>query len=270
MGSKVAGAQGHAHGHKAAFTGHFEGVRAGSDPSNANGRVRLLVGFDVAFQRVQHGIDAVDCPVFPFVFKRLLALPKLQNDVQRFPGHVPVLASHAIDVEELPVARQTARSHSEHESSLGHMVQVGHSVRQLGWIVVGKKVRAWGQLDIFGAQQGLGNEQVRSRVRLPGGGKMLADPGFMEAQLINEIQMLEIPVVARVQIPLRWVRGHHEDSNLHTSSLLSDLAKRQTLLVTQPARPLSRLFYHSSWCGARKDPGRLDCYEQHRNNTTRL
>src|SRR3954468_16299235 len=44
---------------------------------------------------------------------------------------------------------------------------------------------------------------------------MLADPGFLVAELVEPAQDLQIPVVALFQSALRRMRGHREISKFH-------------------------------------------------------
>jgi hypothetical protein len=106
------------------------------------------------------------------------------------------------------------------------MVKKSNAMRQFGGMVVGQEVRARTQLDIFGAQQRLSDEQIRSRIGFPRSSKMLTNPGLMEAKLIAEFKVCEIPLVARVEISFGWMRGHHEDSGFHTFSFQCVITRR--------------------------------------------
>jgi hypothetical protein len=59
----------------------------------------------------------------------------------------------------------------------------------------------------LGLQQRLRHQQIGGRVRLPGRGVMLADPGLAEAQLIRPAQLLEVPLVTVEELSLGWVGG---------------------------------------------------------------
>src|SRR5829696_8260419 len=55
-------------------------------------------------------------------------------------------------------------------------------------------------------------------MRFPGRGVVLADPGFLIAELIEPSQRLQIPVVALLQPALRRMGRHREISDLHGAS----------------------------------------------------
>src|ERR1700737_2870292 len=82
-------------------------------------------------------------------------------------------------------------------------------------------------LDLFGHRRGRaddpvvtraifhGDVAVRRRVRFPWRGMMLADPGFLIAELIEPSQRLKVPVVALFLSALRRMRGHGEIADFH-------------------------------------------------------
>src|SRR3954452_19004619 len=52
-------------------------------------------------------------------------------------------------------------------------------------------------------------------MRLPWGGVVLADPGFLIAELIEPAQHLQVPLLSLLQSALRRMRGHREVSDFH-------------------------------------------------------
>src|SRR5262249_52326749 len=96
--------------------------------------------------------------------------------------------------------------------------QRGDAMCQLRRVVVGQQVHTRAELDAFGAQQGLSDHQVGCRDRLPGGGEMLPDPGLVIPQGVAQGQVVEIPLMRVVDVPLRWMGWHHKESVLHGSS----------------------------------------------------
>jgi hypothetical protein len=68
---------------------------------------------------------------------------------------------------------------------------------------------------MFFVCKGLREKQVGRRVRFPWRGMMLADPGFLIAELIEPSQRLKVPVVALFQSALRRMRGHGEIADFH-------------------------------------------------------
>src|SRR5438132_14082891 len=52
-------------------------------------------------------------------------------------------------------------------------------------------------------------------MRLPGRRVVLADPRLAEAELVCPAELLEIPLVPVVEVALRWMRRHGEQSVVH-------------------------------------------------------
>src|SRR5271163_3361168 len=52
---------------------------------------------------------------------------------------------------------------------------------------------------------------------------MLAHPGFVETQFVTEFEMLQVPLMTHIEIPLGWMRGHHEYASFHKISLSTPL-----------------------------------------------
>ena len=85
--------------------------------------------------------------------------------------------------------------------------------------MIGQQEAAGAEADILGLQERLRQQQVGRRMRLPRRGVVLADPGFLIAELIEPAQHLQVPVVALLQPALRRMRGHREISEFHGAFL---------------------------------------------------
>ena len=94
-------------------------------------------------------------------------------------------------------------------------VERRHAVGQLGRVVIGQQEAAGAEADILGLQKRLRQQQIRRRMRLPGRGVVLADPGFLVAEFIEPSQHLKVPVVSLFQSALRRMRRHREISDFH-------------------------------------------------------
>src|SRR5205823_12426572 len=99
--------------------------------------------------------------------------------------------------------------------ALREVVEHRDPVGGLGRVVVGDEEPAGADAHALGLQEGLGHQEIRGRVRLPGRRVVLADPRFAEAQLVGPAELLEIPAVAVVEAALRRVRGHREEAVVH-------------------------------------------------------
>jgi hypothetical protein len=102
-------------------------------------------------------------------------------------------------------------------------------------MMIGQKKTAGTEANVLGLQERLRQQQIGRRVRFPGRGVMLADPGFLIAEFIEPSQHLQVPVVTLLQSALRRMRGHREISDFH-GGLLSSLLIFLTRLFCAPAR----------------------------------
>src|SRR5271156_796877 len=90
--------------------------------------------------------------------------------------------------------------------------------------MVRKDVGSGSQLDSGSLEQRLSNQQVGSGIGFPWSGKVFADPGLVIAQPVGDAQHFEVPLVTCAQTALRWMAGHHEQSELHSSFSLAATA----------------------------------------------
>jgi len=97
----------------------------------------------------------------------------------------------------------------------GQVVEVGDAVRQLDRMVVGQQMAERAEPDPRGPLQGLGNEEVRCRAGLPGGGEVLADPCLREAERIQPLDLFQVPVLPGRDAGFRRVRRHQQCPCLH-------------------------------------------------------
>ena len=156
-------------------------------------------------QALQHAAGAGHVPVLAGVVERLLGGPQLQDDVERFAGHLAVLSGIAVDVEHRPVARQAARGDPEIQPPLRQMIQHCDAVRQLGRVMIGQQKPARRQPNAARLHQRLRDQEVGRRMWLPRRGVVLADPGLGIPELVGPAQGLQIPAMAVAEAALRRV-----------------------------------------------------------------
>ena len=144
--------------------------------------------------------------------------PDAEDDFERLAGAGVVLAFLEVDVEELVVGEQAAGADAEHVASLREVVEVCDAVCELDGVVEGEEVRAGAELDVLGAHERLGDEQVGRGNGLPGRGEVLADPCLAEAEVVGEFQAFEVPLVGVPGGALGRVRGHQEQTGFHGGS----------------------------------------------------
>ena len=177
--------------------------------------MRQLLRHEVGFQEIIHGIGFGHRPEFALVGPRGIVAPQLQDDLQRLAGHVAVLSGHAVDVEHRPVGRHATCRDAEIQSAIGEMIEHRDAVGEFCGMVIGQQEAAGAKTDVLGLQKRLGQQEVRRWMRFPWRGMMLANPGFLIAELIEPAQHLKVPVVPLFQSALRRMRGHREISDFH-------------------------------------------------------
>ncbi len=75
------------------------------------------------------------------------------------------------------------------------MIEHGDAVGEFGRVVIGQQEAAGPETDILGLQKRLRENEIGRGMRLPRRGVVLADPGFLIAELIEPSQRLQVPVV---------------------------------------------------------------------------
>ena len=74
----------------------------------------------------------------------------------------------------------------EVEAPLGHVIELRDALGQHQRMVVRETGDAGAELDLLGAAERVGDKQVRRRDVLPDRRKVLADPGLVKSQLVQE------------------------------------------------------------------------------------
>ena len=222
-----------AHRDIAALARELQRVGALAQAGDADRRMRRLHRLEVRLQEIEHHVGLGHVPEFAVVGPRRILGPHLQDDLQRLAGHVAVLAGHAVDMEHRPVARQAGSGDAEIEPAAGEMVEHGDAVGEFGRVMVGQQEAAGAEADVLGLQERLRQQQIRRRVRLPGRGVVLADPGLGVAELVEPAQHLKVPVVTLLEVALRRMRRHREVANFHRGFLSSFRFYRRVLIARE-------------------------------------
>ena len=119
-------------------------------------------------------------------------------------------------VEQLEVGEQPARADAEHEAAAGHVIELCCFGRDHHRIVVRQADHRGAEAQILGARREARHEHQRRGDRLGGGGKMLADPEFVEAELIGVERLLFVFGERVGERAGRRVHRHHEHSEPHS------------------------------------------------------
>src|SRR6516162_1656256 len=113
------------------------------------------------------------------------------------------------------VARQGADSDAQLVAPLGQVVEVSDPVRQFDRVVIGQQVAKRPQTDSPGALQALSNQQVGRRARLPRRREVLTDPRLVESEVVEPLELFEVPTLAVADGPFGRVRRHEECTQSH-------------------------------------------------------
>jgi len=124
----------------------------------------------------------------------LLAAQQAQDDLQRLAHHAPLLAR--VDAEHHGVGGQQARPHAEHHPPARHVIELVHALGDHEGVVVGERDHAGAEANVPCAGREIGDEQLGAGDDLGAAGVMLADPGFLEAEVIEPFDQLAIAIEA--------------------------------------------------------------------------
>ena len=127
----------------------------------------------------------------------------------------PLPLRRGVDAQHIGVAGQGAGADAQHHPPVGHMVQLHHAVGDIEGVVVGDADDAGAQLDVLGAVGGHADEDFRRGDGLPAGAVMLADPGLIEAQVVQPLHQFQVAVQGQGWIFAHPVERPHENPELH-------------------------------------------------------
>ena len=149
---------------------------------------------------------------------RLLALEQAHDRLQRLLHAGPL--GRGIDAHHVGVRRQRARAAAQHGAAARHVVELHEAVRDHQGVVIGQAGDAGAQTDVARALDGGADEDFRRRDGLPAGGMMLADPGFVVAQLVDPLDQLHVARHRERRVLAHAMERRQED------------AERKSLVIT--------------------------------------
>src|SRR5437016_3946830 len=121
-----------------------------------------------------------------------------------------------VDLVEDAIARCGTDADSPQEAAFSHDVDLGDTGSQSHRIVVRDATDARAHFDLAGAFQRLGDDQLGDGDVLPGRGRVLADPGLLEAELVGQNEHVQVFVKGLRVSSMGWVAWHCEQSKLHS------------------------------------------------------
>ncbi len=117
-----------------------------------------------------------------------------------------VALGRGLDAHHVGVGRQRARAAAQHGAAARHVVELHEAVRHHQRVVIGQAGHARAQPDVARALDRGADEHFRRGDGLPAGGMVLADPGLVEAQLVDPLDQLHVARHAEASgfSPTRW------------------------------------------------------------------
>ena len=192
-GGAVLAGQGHAGG----------GLHGG----HGDGHMGRLVG-----AQLEHGF--VELKPVALVGDGFFFGEQAHDDAQGF-VHTEALFG-GVDAHHIGVAGEGAGADAEHHAAAGHMVQLGHPVGDHKGVVVGQADHAGAEFDVLGAVGGDADENLRGGDDFPAGAVVFADPGFVEAEVVQPLDEFQVAFQGQGGVFAGPVERAHKDAELHT------------------------------------------------------
>ena len=112
------------------------------------------------------------------------------------------------------VRDQRAGPDAEHDAAAREVVEQHHAVRHHERVVVRQRDDAGAELDVLRALRGDADEHLRRGDDLPAGAVVLADPGLVEAEVVEPLQQLQVALQGQRRVLAELVEGSHERTEL--------------------------------------------------------
>jgi hypothetical protein len=120
----------------------------------------------------------------PFELVGRVVRPDVLDEGHRL-GHHAVARMDVEVLEQLEVGHEPAGADAEHEAALAHVIELRRLRGDDGRMVIGQVDDGGAEDQVLGAGEQIGEEHQRGRDRLGAGREMLAQPQFVEAELIR-------------------------------------------------------------------------------------
>ncbi len=170
-------------------------------------RERALVG-----AQLQPSLDELE-PVR--LHGHRLAGQEQQDRFERLFHHVALL--RRVDAHHESVGGQRTRSDAEHHAPARQVVEEHHAVRQHERVVVGQRRDAGAEPDVLRARRGGRDEDLRRGDDLIARRVVFAEPGFVEAERVEVLNQLEVPLEGQRRVLTYRVERRQEDPELEAA-----------------------------------------------------
>jgi len=145
----------------------------------------------------------------------LRVLPESEHRVENLARDAAVLAGLGIDTEQFEIAGEAAGADAPVETTTRHLIELRDALREHQRIVIRQARHAGRQLHALRALERPRDEQIGARNVFPLRGEVLADPGFLVAEPVQQCQLLQIVVHRFRRIGARRVQRHREIPQSH-------------------------------------------------------
>ena len=143
----------------------------------------------------------------------LFVAGELDDGVKRL-SHALALGSR-LDAHLHRVGGQRARPDAEHHSAPRHVVELEQVVSDHQRVVIGQRDDPGAELDVLGPLGQGGDEDHRVGDDLAGERVVLADPGFVVAEVVEVLDQLDIALKREGGMLANAVEGGEEEAEFH-------------------------------------------------------
>ncbi len=147
------------------------------------------------------------------VGERLRVGQQAHDDAHRFVH--PLTLEGRVQPEHERVGDQRAGAHAKHRPAAGQVVEQHNTVGHHQRVVVRQADDARAELDGARALGRRGQVHLRRRDDLPAGAVVLADPGFVETELVEPLDQLQVALEGIGRVSADLMEWGHENPKLH-------------------------------------------------------
>ena len=150
-------------------------------------------------QRLGNDLPVLALPDLAVPIERLGLGPRFEDDVDGFAHHVALRCRQYAAQSPAPA---DAKTEAGHVAAIGQVIALRGVGRDLQRMKIGQRANTRAHLDALGQRRGFADERIRRRQLIgrviADENPVLADPGFVDAQLVGEDDLVQIFLIARL------------------------------------------------------------------------